>query len=40
MQASEIDVVALAKELEDAAISDDHMARSIARLTWIELQGA
>ena len=36
---AEADVVALAKELEGVAISDDHVARSIARLIGIELHG-
>jgi len=36
---AEADVVALTKELKGVAISDDHVARSIARLIGIELQG-
>jgi len=36
---AEADVVALAKELKGVAISDDHVARSIARLIGIELHG-
>lgn len=36
---AEAEVVALTKELEGVAISDDHVARSIARLIDIELHG-
>jgi len=36
---AEADVLALTKELEGVAISDDHVARSIARLIGIELHG-
>jgi len=36
---AEADVVALTKELEGVAISDDHVARSVARLIRIELHG-
>jgi predicted nucleic acid-binding protein len=36
---AEADVVALTKELGGVAISDDHVARSVARLIGIELHG-
>ena len=36
---AEADVLALTKELEGVAISDDHVARSIAGLIGIELHG-
>lgn len=36
---AEAEVVALTKELKGVAISDDHVARSIARLIDIELHG-
>jgi len=36
---AEADALALAKELEGVVISDDHVARSVARLIGIELHG-
>jgi len=36
---AEADVLALAKELEGVAISDDHVARSVAKLIGVELHG-
>ena len=37
---AEADVLALAKELGGLAISDDHVARSVARLVGVELHGS
>ena len=36
---AEADVIALTKELDGVAISDDHVARSVTRLIRIELHG-
>lgn len=36
---TEADILALAKELDGVAISDDHVAKSVARLIGIELHG-
>jgi len=36
---AEADVLALTKELDGVAISDDHVARSVAKLIGIELHG-
>jgi len=36
---AEADVIALTKELDGVAVSDDHVARSVARLIGIELHG-
>jgi predicted nucleic acid-binding protein len=36
---AEADVIALSKELDGVVISDDHVARSVARLVSVELHG-
>lgn len=36
---AEADIIALSKELDGVVISDDHVARSVARLVSVELHG-